>query len=99
MKRAKRRRRRPDGGKAIDALDRKLIEVDCIEHIIRRQQAPVEVEMDPNLEDRERRRFGGTDDGAAGPIPAPARNARPLARQVGERPPADPPAESQAARP
>jgi len=86
-------------GKDVDALDRRLVEVDRHESVVRGKRAPVEIEMDPHLEDRERRRFGCIDDGAAGRVPAAAEKARPLPRKVSEWAPADPPRQSQAARP
>ena len=83
----------------MDALDLKLIKVDRHQDVVRRKQAPVEVEMNPHFERRERRRLGKIDNGAAGRIPAAAKNARPLARKIGVTPPADSPGETQAPRP
>ena len=36
-------------GKDVDALDRRLVEVDRHEKLVRGKQAPVEIEMDPHL--------------------------------------------------
>jgi hypothetical protein len=62
-------------GTASTRSDRQLIEINRDQHIIRGQQAPVEVEMNPHLERRERRRFK-KDDSAARRRRRPTRLSR-----------------------